>query len=111
MGDKAPYKSLILIYVFSLDLSRLTWVDWLVVMLEILFGMCFFVLFDHWPKIGCLRHRPQVESSDLHPPRTSNGWVDDVCFVDKRNRQRETIKKVRAACRKAGQLIQKEARR
>jgi ribonuclease HI len=32
---------------------------------------------------------------------TSNGWVDDVCFMAKGDSERETTKKLRAACRKA----------
>ena len=32
---------------------------------------------------------------------TSNGWVDDVCFMAKGDSERETTKKLRSACQKA----------
>ncbi|OQD72542.1 hypothetical protein PENANT_c238G09961, partial [Penicillium antarcticum] len=38
-----------------------------------------------------------------------NGWVDDVCFMTKGDSERETIKKLRAACRKADQWAEKHA--
>ncbi|OQE71313.1 hypothetical protein PENNAL_c0107G01286, partial [Penicillium nalgiovense] len=40
---------------------------------------------------------------------TSNGWVDDVCFMAKGDSERETIKKLGAACRKADQWAEKHA--
>ncbi|OQD74227.1 hypothetical protein PENANT_c184G05569, partial [Penicillium antarcticum] len=40
---------------------------------------------------------------------SSNGWVDDVCFMTKGDSERETIKKLRAACRKADQWAEKHA--
>ena len=40
---------------------------------------------------------------------TSNGWVDDVCFMAKGDSERETIKRLRAACRKADQWARTHA--
>ncbi|KAI1829300.1 hypothetical protein DTO027I6_9813 [Penicillium roqueforti] len=40
---------------------------------------------------------------------TSNGWVDDVCFMTKGDSERETIKRLRATCRKADQWAEKHA--
>lgn len=34
---------------------------------------------------------------------TSNGWVNDVCFMAKGDSERETVQKLRSACRKADQ--------
>lgn len=40
---------------------------------------------------------------------TSSGWVDDVCFMAKGDSERETIKKLKTACRKADQWAEKHA--
>jgi hypothetical protein len=40
---------------------------------------------------------------------TSNGWVDDVCFMASGQTERETIKKLRGACRKANQWAKRHA--
>jgi ribonuclease HI len=40
---------------------------------------------------------------------TSNGWVDDACLMVKGDSERETIQKLRSACRKADQWARKHA--
>ncbi|KAJ5110838.1 zinc knuckle domain protein [Penicillium argentinense] len=40
---------------------------------------------------------------------TSNGWVDDVCFMTKGDSERETIRKLKTACGKAEQWARKHA--
>ena len=40
---------------------------------------------------------------------TSNGWVDDVCFMAKGDSERENIKKLKTACRKADQWAERHA--
>ncbi|KAI2736019.1 hypothetical protein DTO013E5_9174 [Penicillium roqueforti] len=40
---------------------------------------------------------------------TSNEWVDDVCFMAKGDSGRETIRKLKVACHKAGQWAEKHA--
>lgn len=40
---------------------------------------------------------------------TSNGWVDDVCFMIMGESERETVRKLRAACRKANVWAQRHA--
>lgn len=40
---------------------------------------------------------------------TSNGWVDDACFMAKGDSERETIRKLRLACQKADQWAKTHA--
>lgn len=40
---------------------------------------------------------------------TSNGWVDDVCFMAKGDSERETTRKLKEACRRADQWAEKHA--
>ena len=40
---------------------------------------------------------------------TSNGWVDDVCFMAKGDSEHETTRKLRSACRKADQWAKMHA--
>ncbi|KAJ5100018.1 zinc knuckle domain protein [Penicillium argentinense] len=40
---------------------------------------------------------------------TSNGWVDDVCFMTKGDSERETIRKLKTACGKAEQWARNHA--